>query len=296
MMRLMTIAAALLLPTLAVGAEPIQLKPQIGDAYEIMSDRESSQQSNDGSSGSSTDQDSLIERVVGVRDTGLELEYDLPESAAAGDRASSWQFPLRVFKPLHGPLQLLNGPELEARVDDWLKANGMTRAACGHWIFTWNTFRIECDPQSVIKTLEAWDLAPDDLRDGALYKDPKARGPAPLKRQKAGPDGATFKVEMAVDPEAVRREQAEGDIVAAEIVHKQTLTLDAALRARSAEVISGTITIIFETDSAGEVRRRTRVTRLEIKGPGQRVETQIVKDIMERRRVSKPAPDWRRTA
>jgi hypothetical protein len=295
MMRLMTMAAALLLPTLATGAEPVPAKPQIGDTYEITSDRESSQQSNDGSSGSSTDRDGLVERVIGVRDAGLELEYDLPENAAAGDRASSWQFPVRVFKPAHGPLQLVNGPELEARVDGWLKANGMTRAACGHWIFTWNSFRIECDPQSVIKSLEAWDLAPDELRDGALYKDLKARAPAPLTRKKAGPDGATFMVEMAVDPEAVRREQAESDIVVAEL-SKQTLTLDAALRARSAEAISGTITITFETDSAGAVRRRTRVTRLEIKGPGPRVETRIVKEIMERRRVSKPAPDWRRTA
>jgi hypothetical protein len=294
-MRLMTMAAALLLPTLATGTEPMQTRPQIGDTYEITSDRESSQESNDGSSGSSTDRDGLIERVVGVREAGLELEYDLPENAAAGGRASSWQFPVRVFKPARGGLQLLNGLELEARVDDSLKANGMTRAACGHWIFTWNAFRIECDPQSVIKTIEAWDLAPDDLRDGASYKDPKARAPAPLLRKKAGADGTTFVVEMALDPEAVRRERAESDIVVAQL-SKKTLTLDAALRARSAEAISGTITITFEADSAGEVRRRTRVTRLETKGPGTRIETQIVKHVMERRRVSKPAPDWRRTA
>ncbi|MEO7688156.1 MAG: hypothetical protein ABIS51_02645 [Sphingomonas sp.] len=295
MMRLITMAAALLLPTLATGAEQAQTRPQVGDTYEITSDRESSQQSNDGSSGSSTDRDGMIERVIGVRDDGLELEYDLPANAAAGNLASSWQFPVRVFKPARGALQLLNGPELEARVDGWLKVNGMTRAACGHWIFTWNAFRIECDPQSVIKTIEAWDLAPDDLRDGALYKDPKARGPAPLTRKKAGPDGATFAVEMAVDPEAMRREQAESDIVVAQL-SKKTLTLDAALRARSAEAISGTITITFETDSAGEVQRRTRVARLETKGPGPHIETQIVKHVIERRRVSKPAPDWRRTA
>ena len=295
MMRLMTMAAALLLPALAAGAEPVQTRPVVGDTYEITSDRESSQQSNEGSSGSSTDRDSLIERVVGVRDAGVELEYDLPENATAGDRDSSWQFPVRVFKPARGAPQLLNGPELEARVDAWLKANGMTRAACGQWIFTWNAFRIECDPQSVIKTIEAWDLAPDELRDGASYKDPKARASAPLTKKKGGPDGATFVAEMAVDPEAVRRERAESDIVVAQL-SKKTLTLDAALLARSAEAISGTITITFETDSAGEVRRRAWVTRLEIKGPGPRIETEVVKHVMERRRVSKPAPDWRRTA
>jgi hypothetical protein len=287
-------AAMLLLPSIAAGAEPAQLKPRVGDTWEITSDRETAQQSNDGSAGSSTDRDAMIERVVGVRDTGLELEYDFPKGTAAGDRDSTWQLPARVFKPLHGPLQLLNGPELEARVDGWLKSGGMTRAACGHWIFTWNAFRIECDPQSAIQIIKAFDLTPDDLRDGALYKDPKARGPAPLTRKKAGPDGAMFMVEMAVDPEAVRREQADADIVVAEL-NKKALTLEAALRARSAETISGTIIITFDTDSAGEVRRRTRVTKLEIKGPGQRVETQTVTETRERRRVSQPRPDLSRT-
>jgi len=293
-MRLMTMAAALFLPALAAGAEPAQTKAKVGDTYQITRTMETSQQGNDGSAGSSTDQDAMVERVIGVRETGLELEYDSPENGSGADRAGGWQFPVRVFKPAHGPLQLLNGPELEARVDGWLKSGGMTRAACGHWIFTWNAFRIECDPQSVIKTLEAWDLAPDDLRDGALYKDPKARGPAPLTRKKAGPEGATFVVELALDPDAVRRERAEGDIVVAEL-SKKTLTLDAALRARSAETISGTITISFDTDAAGEVRRRTRVTKVEIKGPGQRVETQTVRETMERRRVSQPRPDLSQT-
>jgi len=171
----------------------------------------------------------------------------------------------------------------------------MTRAACGHWIFTWNAFRIECDPQSAIKIIEGFDITPDDLRDGAPYKDPAARTAAALTRKAAGPNGATYTVEMAIDPEVRRRARAESDIVVAEIGGK-TLALETALRARSAEAISGTITITFETDSAGEVRRRTRVTQLETKGPGQRIETATETETIERRRVAKPTPDWRRTA
>ncbi|MEO9131187.1 MAG: hypothetical protein ABI240_08265 [Sphingomonas sp.] len=291
----MTIAVAALLPALAIGAEPAQPGPQVGDAYVITRDRETSQQSNDGSASSSTDRDSLTERVIAVRDAGLELEYDLPQNAGAGNRASSWQFPVRVFKPLRGPLKLLNGAELEARVDGWLKTNGMTRAACGHWIVTWNSFRIECDPQSVMKSIAAFDLTPDDLRDGAQYRDPKALRPAPLTRTKGGPDGATFTVQMAIDPAGVRRERADADIAGAEL-RQQSLTLEAALRARAAEAISGTITITFETDATGVVQRRTRATTLEIKGPGPRLERQTVKDTMMRRRVTRPAPDWSRTA
>ena len=295
MMRLMIAAAALLLPALAAGTEPPKPGPKVGDAYEILTDRETSQQTNDMSSGSSTDRDALIERVVGVRDDGLELEYDLPENSTADERAGSWQFPVRVFKPAHGPLKLLNGPELEGRVDSWLKAGGMTRAACGHWIFTWNAFLIECDPQSAIKIVEAIDLRADDLVEGALYRDPDARAPAPLSRKKAGPGGAIFTVEMALDPDAARHARAETDVTVAQISGK-TLALDAALRARSAETLSGTITITFETDASGEVRKRTRATTLEIKGPGPRIEKQTMTATVERRRVSKPAPDWRRTA
>src|SRR6185312_8972559 len=102
--------------------------------------------------------------------------------AAASGRSRSperrnWQFPARVFQPFGGPAQLLNGPELEARVDGWLKAAGWSRTACGHWIFTWDAFRIECDPQSVIKTVQSFDLRSADLREGAPYEEAEARGP-----------------------------------------------------------------------------------------------------------------------
>jgi hypothetical protein len=60
-------------------------------------------------------------------------------------------------------------------------------------------------------------------------------------------------------------------------------------------VISGTITISLDTDSAGMVRRRTRIVKIEIKGPGQRLETQTMTETLERRRVAPPAPDLRQT-
>jgi hypothetical protein len=182
-------------------------------------------------------------------------------------------------------LQLLNRPDLQGRATAWLKAAGLTDAACGHWYFTWSAFRIDCDPQSVIETIEAFDPGPDDLSDGAPYKDSKALAPAPGKRTATSPDGAVFVVEMAVDPDAVRSDQAHTDVVVGEIMRKP-VTLEAALRARSAEDIFGTITITFETDPAGHVRRRTKVTKLNIKGPDGRSETQTVTETLEQRLVS----------
>jgi len=217
--------------------------------------------------------------VIAIRDGGVELQYDYPKSATSDDRASTWQLPARVFRPAHGPIQLLNRAELEMRVDPWLKKAGMTRAACGHWIFTWNAFRIDCDPDSAVQIIEGFDPAPPELRDGALYRDPDALDPAPLKKSA---DGKAFVVGLAIDPERVRKERAETDLTVAEISRKK-LTLEDALHAHADEAISGTIAIRFEVDSAGEVRRQITVTTIKITTPNGRSDTRTVTQTLERR-------------
>jgi hypothetical protein len=284
MIEVMGIIAALLLPAIVAQAAASFLAPQVGDTYEITRTQDSVRQGSHGSSGSSHDKNTIIERVIGLRADGLELEYDLPKAAQADERASNWQFPARVFKPFRGPAQLLNGPELEAGVADWLKAAGLTRAACGHWIFTWNVFRIECDPQSVIKTIESFDMKATDLREGGSYRDTEASAAGTLER-KAGPDGTIFVVEMPIDPDMVRQARAESDVVVGEIMNKP-VALDAALRERAKETVSGTISVTFETDTTGSVRRRTKVTKLEITGPDGRSENDTVTETLSRRLIS----------
>ena len=282
----MGITAALLLSVVVAHAGALPLAPQVGDTYEITLTRDSAQQGSDGSSGSSHDKDTIIEQVISVRADGLELQYHLPDDATADEKARNWQFPARVFKPFGGPTQLLNGPELKARVDGWLKAAGWPRTVCGHWIFTWNAFRIECDPQSVIKTIQSFDLRSADLRDGASYQEAEARSSGKLARKAAGPDGAIFTVEMPVDPDAVRRARAESDVVMGEMM-KKPVSLDAALRERAKEIVSGTISVAFETDPAGDVRRRTKVTKLDIIGPDDRSGTETVTETLERQLISR---------
>jgi len=276
----------LFLPVIATCAGAAPLAPQVGDTYEITKTQETVQQGSHGSSGSSHDRDTIIERVIGLRADGLDLEYDLPKTATAGDRATNWQFPVRIFKPFDGPAQLLNSSELETRVDDWLKAAGWSRAMCGHWIFTWNAFRIECDPQSVVKTIESFDLRFADLRDGASYQEPDARAPGTLVRKAAGPGEAVFATEMPIDPDAVRHARAESDVVVGQILNKP-VTLEVALRERAKESVSGTISVEFETDSTGNVRRRTKITKFDIKGPNNQSQTETVTETLERRLSSR---------
>lgn len=252
----MKLFLALLLLAPAAAAQPPG--PRAGDVHALTLTRDMAR-TGEGSSGSSHDRDTLFERVIGVSADGLELEYDLPPEASADDRARQWQLPARVFRPNDGPMRLLNGPELEARVEAWLKRAQWTREICGRWIFTWNAFRIDCDPQIVIESLAAFDL----------------RSPAPVAS------------ETRIDAEAERRRRAEADVVLGELSNKP-VTLAAALRERAKEKISGTVSVTFDTAPDVSVRRRKTVTRLVIEGPGRR-STETVTETLERRRVSRPA-------
>jgi hypothetical protein len=280
MLALATIAALLLLTNAAHGESPRSM-PKVGEEYEISKKYETSQQTSDGSSGSSHGRDTIRERLVGAHEGGLELEYDLVKGATAEERTRNWQFPVRVLRRTDGSMQLLNRPELEARIESWLKSAGLTHADCGRWIFTWDAFRIECDSQSVIKIIETFDLRSTDIREGASYREAEARGPGTLRRKAAGSNGATFSVEMEIDPASVRRSRADSDVAVGEIMQKP-VTLEAALRERAKEKVSGTILVTFEMDSVERILRRTKVTKMEIKGPDGRSEKQTVTEIVER--------------
>jgi hypothetical protein len=286
MLRILAVALALVLPTLAVHAENPSPAPRVGDVWEILSEYATKHSDSEGGSGSSHGRNMLVERVVAVRDDGVEVEVDLPAEVPKKDRARIWQYPARILRPQKGPIQLLNRAELERRVAAWLKRAKLPREACGQWYFSWNAFQIECDPDVVIQSLAALDRWPDELREGAPYQEPGARGPAALTRKPSAPDRAVFTVEMEVDPEAVRLDRARSDAVVAEIMGKEA-ELRPEAEARAPERISGTVTITFETDAAGLMRRRTTVTELEIEAPDGKLENETVTDTIERRLVSR---------
>jgi hypothetical protein len=91
---------------------------------------------------------------------------------------------------------------------------------------------------------------------------------------------------MPIDPDAVRRARAESDVAVGEMMNKP-VSLDTALIERASEIVSGAISVSFETDQAGNVRRRTKVTKLDIKKPNGRSETQTVTETLERRLISR---------
>ena len=283
--RISAVAVALLLLAVDARSDSAKLFPKVGEEYDIITSYETSSRTNGTSSGSSRGRNMYVERVIGARDGGLEMEYDLPSQVPAEARARVWQFSARVFRPSNGPMQLINRAELEMRVDTWLSAAGLPHSACGGWYFTWNAFRVECDPETIIETIHTFDLLSVDLREGALYQDPLALSPGKLTRTANGPNGPRFAVVMEVDPDAVRRARAESDVIAGEIM-QTPVTLDAALHERAREAVSGTIEVTFDADAAGNAWRRTKVTRLQFDGPGKRSETETATETVERRLVS----------
>jgi len=285
MLRLLAIAFTLLGQTPDVSASPTPVEDRVGDVYEVRLDARSRSESDNGSSGSSTDIDALTERVVAIHGGDVELVFDLPAKATEADRASNWQFPARVLKPVTGPLQLTNAAEMETRVDPWLKAGDMTREQCGQWIFTWNAFKIDCDPQSILPALARYDMRPGDLVEGGLHEEPGVLAPQPWRRE-AGSRSAAWFVEMQIDPAAVRRELAERDVIVGEIT-RAPVSLEQALANRNADRISGTITLRYETDHTGRVVRRVRTTSTEITDAEGVTEKKTITETATRRRISR---------
>jgi hypothetical protein len=275
--------AALLLTGAAPGPDAGPA-PRVGEVFAITRVQESSQQSSSGSTGTTYDRDTIAERVIELRKTGVELEYDLPANSTAEDRARTWQFPARVLKTPDGALRLLNRPQLETRLQAWLRKANWTRAICGQWIFTWSAFRIECDPESVLEAIGAFDPQPPELHDGASYADPMASTPSPMRRTSRDAQGATYVVRLELDPDAVRRERVEADLALAELM-RRTLTREAAVRAHANERVSGTIRVTFDADAEGRVRRRVRVIDMQVTGVDGEVETRTITETIERRRA-----------
>ncbi|MCA1199106.1 hypothetical protein K9B35_14100 [Sphingomonas sp. R647] len=266
---------------LFAGATPALAQAmQAGDVYELTQSYQTTETSSDGSKGSSSGRTGLVERVVSLRDGGVELEYDLPSEATPEDRAREWLLPALVFKAADGSRQLLNTAQLEARLEGWLKVAKWDRSVCGRWIFTWTAFRIECDPQAILARIAELDPAAQIVTEGATYSDPRA-----------APDGrivqtgkAGFSVTVRIDPDKVRHERAETDVVVGEISGKP-VSLEAALRERAGEQVTGSITVTWETDATGVARKRVKTTRTEIRREDGVTEKRTGTETVERRRV-----------
>ena len=280
--RLMALTSAL--AATALQAERALGSSEIGTRTEIRQTYETSSRRGDESSGSSSGHTTLVERVIAERDGGLELEFDLPSATPPEDRAREWQFPARVFRSADGSLTLLDRAALESRLAVWLKTAKIDRRACGSWYFTWNAFKVECDPNSVLETIGGYDIRASNLVEGQRYGATNATGTGLLRMVKSLPNAISLAVDLELNADEYRRKQAESDVVVAQVTG-QKLTLEEARKKRADDKVSGTVEIQIDLDAASQkVTRRTTLTRVEVRS-GERVEVETSKVIVERRAI-----------
>lgn len=267
-----------LIVTSNAWAEP----SKIGQEIEIRKSYETVESTDDNSSsGSSNGHDTIVERVVAVRNDGIEFVYNLPKNAAKEDRQRDWQLPARVFRSNDGSLKLLNADELNGRLEKWLEAAKWDRSVCGKWIFTWNAFFIDCDPQSVLKTISAFDLHSAGISEGDLYSEPGTLSAGILTVDKSSANSKTLLTEMKIDPDYIRRTSAESDVVVGEIMRKP-VTLEDAIKARSSEKISGTVALTFELDGSAHIKRKIKVTKVAVERTGEPTLHRTISETLER--------------
>jgi hypothetical protein len=215
----------------------------------------------DGEGGTSFDRDAILVTPIPGETDGSTAIYDLPPTSSEAERSSNWHLPAIIRVQPDGSRTLVNETELAAKVDPWLERGGYTRETCGHWIFTWSAFKIDCDPLSVLAIAEEFDLGPIDLQVGrpVTIKGATASGKVKLARSSA--TTKTYIVNYTLNPDFIRRTRAESDVVVGQIL-KKPVTLEEALAGQGRQSISGEISDQFETDQTGRIIRRTTTTTI----------------------------------
>lgn len=218
--------------------------------------------SNRGTNGSSSGHTSLIERVIEVNSSSIVLEYDLPPGIPEKQKQTYWQWPAIVELNPNGSILLRNFHEIQQRNENWRIEAGFPKSTCGQWYFTWNAFKIECDPNSVIDELEPFLLHYGNISEGKSVNEPGTLTPAPLKRTEKGEN--SFEAQFLIDPEFVRKSYVEQELIAAQILGEEATTLEEMISAQRRNEIEGTSTLNLELDIVGRVVLRKRTSSVEI--------------------------------
>lgn len=261
----------------AIAAQPL-IEP--GTRFEIRHSYQTETRDDNGGSGSSRGHSTLIEQVVTLRDDGIELVYDEPDA----DERREWQLPVRVFKPANGPFELLNRAELEARVDPWLAKAKWTREICEKWVFTWNAFKIDCDPASALGIVEGYSLWQDNLREGAPFKMEGLLGSPRIRLERSDADGSVFVVSGDFDPKWLKFEKVKTEVIVAHF-SGEPITEEQAGEKLADWQFSGTVTVRFTVDPKGLVLERWQRSETRIVEANGKIEVGTATSTLARRRL-----------
>lgn len=281
-MRTGMVAAPVILALATSGMAELPSSPQV-EAYVIEVSYETRSEGENGSSASSSGRNVYTEELLEKTGECTTNRFDI----ASEDRPpAEWQWPVEVERCAAGSLKLLNAADMEARRDTFLAEAGIDNGACGTYYFTWNVFKIECDPQQILETIETIDLGRLELTEGSQYQ--HGASSVLLSRNNTSDHNALLVGSLAIDEAEVRRAEAEKMIVAGELMGEPVSEEQADRKAQAIEV-SGTTRISFALDKHGQMTR-TVVTEAQVFHPDEGPETRYSQTTTQRKKAGSANP------
>lgn len=263
----------------ALAKEPAQV-----EHYSITT-RYSTVSEGGGSSGSSRGSNAYREEVRTDAEGCRLRQFDIDDTDGRKRPLSQWQMPIVVRQCPGAAPALANRDAMLARRDAFLAAMNVTTDVCGAHYFTWNVFRIDCDPDEAVDRLAEIDLGSIRLEDGAEYALPDTGTRVTLRRKASEvPGQILFAGSAAIDPEYLRSRAAETIMVVAE-VSGEKMTRDEAISQIAGRRYSGesAITLVAEPETG----RITVTLSGEVKEIGEdgTIETRKGETVTTRQRV-----------
>lgn len=211
--------------------------------------------------------------------------FDIDDADGPKRPLAAWQMPIVLRECPGAAVVIANRDEMLARRDAFLAAMNVTAEVCGSHYFTWNVFRIECDPDESLARLADFDLVSVRLEDGAEYALPGTGTSVTLRRQADGlPGQLVFAGCAVVDPDYMRENAAETIRVVAE-VSGEKVTKDEAIAQIAGHQFSGKRTITFVAEPGAGLITATQTGEMrEIDADGA-IETRKIEVVTTRQRV-----------
>lgn len=278
-LRIAMSAALLSLSSTAARAD------EPGQSYYLLLSHQEKSEDTTGNTSSSSGRDDRVERIIEVSDLGLIVEFDLPAEKGGERKPIDWQFPARMLINPDGTMTLLNEAELAARNAEWRRLAGIEESACGQWYFTWNAFKIECDPQSVVANLEIYSLRYGMPAEGLELAFANTLSPARLRDCSDEGGAVTLCADYLLDPEKIRESRIENDKIVASMLGKDTRS--GAASDRVSEQIEGTLELRLYLNDQGHVWKRIVSSTIKTTLASGEVETSTTREELTRSLVSR---------
>ena len=255
-----------------------------GEKYSILVSYETQTES-ENSSSSSRGRTLYSEQIISDSGDCSIKRFDIVDEERRERPLAEWQWPVEVENCGNGDRKILNLPAMEARLSSFLAAAEVPQDKCGRYYFTWNVFKVECDPQAILSNIETIDLGSLTLVEGAEY----VRSGTPdstLLRKVTAEDGKTkLKAVFAIDPSQFREETAQSQVIVQELTG-EAISYEEALAEAQVIEVAGSTTIEFEIASDRSEITQTTVTTATIDEPGEGRETQASKVTILRKRAA----------